>query len=159
MTRRRAFTLVELVVVVGIVALLLALLIPALSTARRQARSVQCLAHLRQLAAGFHMYLAQNKGRGFQTIYVNGGWGPEAIENYLFPNRRQGEQSRIMFCPEADEPTWRRPAGSDMYALVFPGGTFRPWGYSDALGSVEQLTAPFRGSSYDRYKGSGAESS
>jgi prepilin-type N-terminal cleavage/methylation domain-containing protein/prepilin-type processing-associated H-X9-DG protein len=53
---RGAFTLIELLVVVSIVALLVAILLPALSGARLRSQSVLCLARLRTLADGWHMY-------------------------------------------------------------------------------------------------------
>ena len=59
--RRRAFTLVELLVVVGIIAVLLALLLPSLARARENARRVQCASHLRQLATAFFMYANENR--------------------------------------------------------------------------------------------------
>ena len=52
----RGFTLIEILVVVAIIALLVALLIPSLARARNQAKSVQCIANLRQVGAGFHTY-------------------------------------------------------------------------------------------------------
>src|SRR6266498_52288 len=60
--RRPAFTLVELLVVIGIIALLIAILLPALSKARKQANTVKCLAQHKQLMSAFLLYANQWKG-------------------------------------------------------------------------------------------------
>jgi prepilin-type N-terminal cleavage/methylation domain-containing protein len=57
------FTLVELLVVIGILAVLVALLLPALSKARASSQSVGCLSNLRQIMMAFHLYAGENRQR------------------------------------------------------------------------------------------------
>ena len=63
--KKRAFTLVELLVVIGIIAILIAILMPALSRVRDQARGVQCSSNLRTLMTAALMFAQDHKGHLF----------------------------------------------------------------------------------------------
>ena len=69
-TRLPAFSLVELLVVIGIIGLLLALLLPALGRAQRSAKTVQCAAKLRQIGIALFAYAAENHS----DLPPTGGW-------------------------------------------------------------------------------------
>lgn len=76
---RHAFTLIELLVVISIIALLVSLLLPALSSAREAAEMTQSLSNLRQLQVGMHAYAGENDQKLPLPKSANTGTHPEAI--------------------------------------------------------------------------------
>jgi prepilin-type processing-associated H-X9-DG protein len=73
--KRRAFTLVELLVVIGTIAVLVGLLLPSLAAARRSAKSVRCASDVHQMLLAYQMYYQQNDGGlmyGYPNATVNG---------------------------------------------------------------------------------------
>jgi hypothetical protein len=105
--RRRAwaFTLTELLVVIGLIALLVSLLMPALGQARAAARTTGCLSNLRQMGTAWTMYLAENRGHLPEYVWSTPispdvGWRaywPGILEEY-------NVGGDALLCPAADEP-------------------------------------------------------
>ena len=74
---RNGFTLVELLVVIGIIGLLISILLPALGRAREKAKAVQCATQLRQRGLGLQVYAANYRGTlpGWSDVQIAGGNG------------------------------------------------------------------------------------
>ena len=126
---RKAFTLVELLVVIGIIALLTALLLPALNDARERSRQAQCASNLRTLAIGLMVYSQDNHGAlpGIATspqqpwdwIY----WAPWQGSPYnVFAN---GPLCRYI---GKDESVFRCPSDDALHHTVPIGATEQPQG-------------------------------
>jgi prepilin-type N-terminal cleavage/methylation domain-containing protein len=111
----KAFTLIELLVVVSIIALLIAILVPALSQSRAHGYSTKCKAQLYMLGAGVVMYADANDGfvvpsynlppiPGSTTNVTGGpqqpldGWGPIFDRDHLVPANERSNLT-VFYCP------------------------------------------------------------
>jgi len=105
---RDGFTLMELLIVVGVVAILLSLILPAVSHARSEARKTMCLTNLRQIGQSFSMYLdghgqiypcAQDPVAAEQNIWLwmGRGWRP-FLEPFIQSHIDEIEPS-VLWCP------------------------------------------------------------
>ena len=113
---RCAFTLIELLIVMGIIATLMAILLPALASSREEARSVICTTHLEQIFKASYMYSTANDDRLPHYGWMGGRpegqeWWPTQIAEML-----NGE-TQMYVCPSDTEPN------QDTQVVTLPGGT------------------------------------
>src|SRR5437764_2297550 len=96
MQRPRAFTLVELLVVIAIIGVLVALLLPAVQTAREAARRMQCANNLKQIGLAFHNYESSFKVLPPETMCPGtGAHGPTAFVHILPQIEQSGIYHRL----------------------------------------------------------------
>jgi prepilin-type N-terminal cleavage/methylation domain-containing protein/prepilin-type processing-associated H-X9-DG protein len=98
----QAFTLVELLVVIAVIAILASLLLPALASSKKRARAIQCVNNLKQVGAGAHMYAHDNDNilQLDSLIPGSGTWA-----SILFTNVGL-EQREIFLCPSYKPFVW-----------------------------------------------------
>ena len=167
--QRAAFTLVELLVVIGIIALLIGILLPTLHRAREAGARTACISNIRQLGMGFVMYQNENKGRfPRQSPYYNGSrvhmeedwiyWQDDVrarIKQSAVLRLIKGDVESMMRCPSDQE--WKNriqshTGGSYYYSYVLNNrmSSFVPSGNFDqpivasstAVSNIVQVQRP-----------------
>ena len=129
MSRSRGFTLVELLVTIAIIGVLVALLLPAVQSARAAARRSQCANNMRQIGLGIHQFANVHKGR-FPGIWHGADKGKSWIFS-LAPYMENVDEIRL--CPE-DLKRIERTSGADTSYVMN--------GYLRAASKIEKLVYP-----------------
>jgi prepilin-type N-terminal cleavage/methylation domain-containing protein len=162
------FTLVELLIVIGIIALLVSILLPAANRAREMSRRTVCLSNIRQLTAAWLMYAGEHQGR-LCNLLGNPNWGEGAFplpdpQAYVPPQTfiPQGQlwpylkELRVYVCPDDPQEVHPDPANHAAISVV-PGGTGCSYALNSLLGGVgtsagwNGATAPAPYTSYHAY--------
>ncbi len=142
---RRAFTLVELLVVIGIIALLISMLLPALNKARDASKTIVCQSNIRSQLLAQHAYAADNKGKFAAHIepwpdcafwgpfkpggmYYTEGYNRSNLSIAMF-DRKYLNNPKVMVCPRLAQ--YADMEGYDYYAdALADNGSVGGWGSS-----------------------------
>lgn len=149
------FTLIELLVVISIVAFIIAILLPALSSAKEAADNARCKSNLRQISLALHYYLQDNNERfplynGYGYGDIGGYWYHDAFLGSYYGGEEMAAKLRCRgaidhiykqwaLWPGSDEPTWT----VNVDVIGWPGA---PWPVSqppEALVNVKKPTETF----------------
>ena len=142
-SRRHGYTLVELLVVVGIMAVLISILLPALTKARESAVRVNCLSNLRQVGISIALYAQENKGfvpaeridndYAFNFTYYLNAAGKGWSDVGLMVERGYLTDGRVLYCPDQKnealiyETQWNDPTQKRMgYLYRFRANDITP---------------------------------
>jgi prepilin-type N-terminal cleavage/methylation domain-containing protein/prepilin-type processing-associated H-X9-DG protein len=143
-SRMRGFTLVELLVVIGIIAVLISILLPSLAKARASAVTVQCSANLRSIGMGLMMYADANKGFVPSGVGSGSCWGVQ-VSKFLGSETRanmgmwdtdNNSEMKVFECPArlvTRGNPWSPASTYHAHPIMFSGGEAQNWSWAAGL--------------------------
>lgn len=138
--KRRGFTLIELLVVISIIALLISILLPALSRSRQLGRATSCMSNLHSLGEAVHMYADANDGR-FPSVGLAHGGNVDESAAWMNVMAKEYGSLGVTRCPADESPHWTQTVpGTDQRRRLSYASNYYTVGTLEAREEYNVLT-------------------